>query len=176
MIPSDKVAKVVKTKYTDYTKKQRTIEYITKGLTYNADENENTFTHEELLSALRSSHSYLGEVIEVIDSVKNKDDIDVKSYIKAVKNNLADELAALHQDDHKVYDPFKEFTDLYKVDGEELKSTMETVDVFKRFWVPLDSEQTTITVMHEHLAGGDPDGNYIRKLILCYLVPSLCRK
>ena len=163
VIPSDKVAKGVKFKYTDYTKRQRTIEYIRKGVTYDTNESESTpFTHEELISALRSSHSYLGELSEVIGSVKNKTNTDVNSCIKAVRNNVADDLAALRQDDHEIYDPLKEFTDVYGVDGEKLKSTMETAHVFKRFWGPLDSEQTTITVLHEHLASGDPDGNYIR--------------
>ena len=84
---------------------------------------------------------------------------------------MADDLAALCQNDHEIYNPLKEFTDVYGVDGEKLKSTMETAHVFKGFWGPLDSKQTTITVLpviHEHLVSGDPDGNYIRKLIFCF--------
>ena len=57
---------------------------------------------------------------------------------------MADDLAALHQNDHEIYDQLKEFTDVYGADGEK---SMEIAHVFKRFWGPLDSEQTTITVL-----------------------------
>ena len=164
VIPSDKEAKGTKIKYTDDMKGEKEIKHIEKGFTYNTDGTESaSFTHEELLTALQSNNSHLAEeVAEVIGSLKNKTDTGVKSCIKAVENNMADDLDALRQNDHGIYDPHKEFADYewYGTGSEKFKSVMETVRGSKRYWSPLGSEQTTLTVLPVlHSTGGDPDGN-----------------
>ena len=150
VIPSDKEAKDMKIKYTNETKRHKLIKYIEKSLTYSTDETES--------ASIARSH-LAEELAEVISSLKNKTDTGVKSCIKAVENNAADDLDALCQNDHRIYDPLKEFTD-YGMGSEKFKRVMETVHGSKHNWSPLDSGQTTLTVLPVlHSAGGYPDGN-----------------